>query len=91
LRFLREVILGGLISVAALLATLVALRIRRRRRIWLAAFIEQGRREDAHDVSYRHDQRVRAIQQRLSRHWGRRAHGHRVKRRIEEALRGVVK
>lgn len=64
-----------------------ARRLRRRERLWLAAFLEQGRREATHEVPYREDQRVRAIQQRLSRHMGKRAHGERVRRRIKEELR----
>jgi hypothetical protein len=50
----------------------IAARWVRDRRIWLAAFVEQVRREKNHHIEYRHDQTVHAIQQRLSRRWGKR-------------------
>jgi heme exporter protein D len=65
-------------------------RARRRRRVWRYAFDEQLRREVIHPLPYRPDQRVRAIQQRLSRSWGKRALSSSMRRRIEEELaRGV--
>lgn len=76
--------LGG--AGLALLFLLVALRVRRHRRIWLAAFLEQGRREHGHPVEYRVDQRIHAIQQRLSRHLGARAFSERARRRIVRHL-----
>lgn len=52
-----------------------------------AAIVEQLRREAAHPgPRYRHDQRVRAVQQRLSRRWGPAAFTPELRRRIEEAL-----
>jgi hypothetical protein len=80
------------LAVALLAGALeVVRRLRRRRRVWLAAFLEQARREAEHRLPYREDQRVRAIQQRLSRAWGKRALGVRLRRRIERELRGVDK
>jgi hypothetical protein len=59
----------------------------RHRRELLAAFLEQGRREAEHQHTYRHDQRVHAIQQRLSRVWGKRkAFSPKVKAEIEREL-----
>lgn len=52
-----------------------------------AAINEQHRREAAHPgPRYRLDQRVRAVQQRLSRKWGRAAFTQALRKRIEEAL-----
>ena len=72
-------------------ATLVALEMLRRRqhaRVWLGAFLEQGNREDKHHLEYRPDQRVHAIQARLSRSIGkRRAFSAKTRARIERELR----
>lgn len=73
-------------------------RGRRRERVFFAALLEQGRRElevqgrpavRRHRPAYRPDQTLLAIQQRLSRHWGKHAFSARVAARIKEALRGV--
>lgn len=62
-------------------------RWRAGRRLWLAAFVEQGRREALHHVAYRRDQRLHAIQARLSRKLGKRkAFSAKVRRRIEKEL-----
>jgi hypothetical protein len=79
-------IIGGLVAVVLA----ASLRRRRAQRVWLHAFLEQQRREDNHDVPYRGDQRVRAIQQRLARKWGDKALTDKMRRRIEVAL-GLVK
>jgi hypothetical protein len=68
-----------------------ARRWRHHRRVWLGAFLEQARRELEHHergVYYRPEQRANAIQQRLSRHLGkRRAFSKRTRRKIEHELR----
>lgn len=71
----------------ALVGLLVFLRVVRRRRAWLGAFLEQARREVLHPLEYREDQRVRAIQQRLSRVLGRKALGEKTGKRIAKELR----
>lgn len=54
---------------------------------FVAAINEQHRREAAHPgPRYRTDQRVRAVQQRLSRKWGGAAFTMALRKRIEEAL-----
>lgn len=80
--------LWAALGAAVLLGALELLRRwRARRRLWLAAFLEQGRRELEHTVGYRHDQRVHAIQARLSRHLGkRRAFSASTRRKIEKHL-----
>lgn len=42
-------------------------------KVWLSAFLEQGAAEARHDVAWRVDQRIRTIQQRLSRFLGPKA------------------
>lgn len=74
------------LGAVATLAALELLRRRRHARVWLGAFLEQGRRELEHGVAYRADQRAHALQQRLSRHIGRRAFSKKMRRRIEEEL-----
>lgn len=65
----------------------LARRIVLRRRVWLAAFLEQARREKEHrGPRYRPDQTVRAIQQRLSRHIGKRAFSDKTRLKIARAL-----
>jgi hypothetical protein len=82
--FLWWLALGGLLSALALLPL--------RRRLWLervifAALLEQGRREVFHEgPEYRPDQRVRAIQQRVSRSIGKRAFSPEVRAMIEKAV-----
>lgn len=57
------------------------------RRTWRAAFVEQVRREKNHHIEYRHDQTVHALQQRLSRRWGkRRAFSKKLRARIVKEL-----
>lgn len=51
-----------------------------------AALAEQQRRETLHPTGYRYDQRVRAIQQRLSRKFGRRAWTDSTQERVKKAL-----
>lgn len=68
-------------------AGLDLLRRWRDRRIWRAAFLEQVRRERNHHTEYRHDQTVHALQQRLSRRWGkRRAFSKKTRARILKEL-----
>jgi hypothetical protein len=72
------------------IAVLVAAGVRRhirRRRIWLAAFLEQGRVEAEHRLPFRFDQKVNAIQQRLSRDLGAEAFRSSTRRRIEAEVR----
>lgn len=73
------------LGVAMLLGALeLGRRIRAARRFYLGALLEQVRREQEHTgPSWRADQRVRAIQQRLSRRWGRLAFLAIVRRRVE--------
>jgi hypothetical protein len=66
-------------------------RARRRERVFFAALLEQGRREleveqRSRRLRYRPDQSVRAVQQRLSRSWGKRAYSEKVRLRIVRAL-----
>lgn len=77
----------ALVGVVAL-GVLGLRRRRRHERAVLGAFLEQARRELEHQVAYRPDQRVHALQQRLSRHIGtRRAFSRKMHARIEEELR----
>lgn len=79
--------LAAIAGAALLVALVFALRHRRARRVYLGALLEQVRRENEHEgPEYRHDQRVRAIQQRLSRRWGRRAFTEKTRARIEKDL-----
>lgn len=76
------------LALTATLGALELLRRRRHSRIWLGAFLEQARRENDHAVEYRHDQRVHALQARLSRHLGvRQAFSAKTMARIERELR----
>lgn len=86
-----------LASVLAL-GVMVFLRHRQRECVFFAALLEQGRREvelagrppvRKKPLHYRPEQSIRAVQQRLSRHWGKRAFSSQVKTRIEEALYGM--
>ena len=56
--------------------------------VFTAAIVEQVRREKAHPVPLRPEQRRRMIQQRLSRVWGDRAYSAAVLQRIESFLKG---
>ena len=79
------------LSAVALVASLgawVHLRERRFRRLLVAALKEQDRREGISEVDYRPDQRLRAIQQRLSRKIGKRAFADKSKKRIQERIDG---
>lgn len=78
----------GLLVVVAIGALSIVRRRFVRRRVFFAALLEQGRREVEHGgPQYRHDQRVRAIQQRLSRMFGASAHSVRTRHEIERAMR----
>lgn len=62
-------------------------RFKKRRLVWVGAFLEQGRVENEHHTPFRDDQRMNAIQQRLSRHLGARsAFGPKTRRRIEREI-----
>lgn len=74
------------LAVAIVLGAAELVRRRRRARLFFAALLEQGRREVSHGVGYRDDQRVAAVQQRLSRTLGKRAFSPDVRRQIERAL-----
>ncbi len=60
--------------------------VHRGRRIFAAVVVEQERREQAHHLDYRPDQRLRACQQRLSRLIGRRAFGRAWTKRLKDYL-----
>lgn len=63
---------------------------RRRQRIEMAAFLEQGRVENEHHSEFRHDQRLHAIQQRISRDLGKRhAFSLKTRRRLSAELRRI--
>lgn len=81
IRLLVAAALGLLVGVVVVL-----LARRRIRRLLFAVLLEQGRREASSPTPYRHDQRVAAVQNRLSRHIGRRAYSRRWLKRI---LRGL--
>ena len=78
------------VAGAGALAALVVPSLRAR---WLAkktlkeAVDEQERREGAHTLPYRTDQRISAVQQRLSRTIGSRAFNKHIRKRIEQELR----
>lgn len=55
--------------------------------VFTAAIVEQVRREKSHTVPLRPEQRVKMIQQRLSRAWGDRAYSDAVTHRIESFLK----
>lgn len=79
-------ILVGLLG--AILALLFLRRWLRWRRVFFSALFEQGRRNATHPVPYREDQNVHAIQQRLSRHIGkRRAFSKKMHRKIVHEVR----
>lgn len=85
----RLLFIGGAGLLVAFVAGALVLAWRRWRhhRLMFAALLEQRRREANHDVKWRHDQRLNAIQQRLSRHLGkRRAFGDKMRRRVEAEL-----
>ena len=57
-------------------------------RIFEAAIVEQTRRETNSKTPYRRDQRIHAVQQRLSRSWGAKvAFAPEMRKRIEAALK----
>jgi hypothetical protein len=79
-------ILGGVVALTAGLWLLQ--RWLHLRRVFFAALLEQGRRNATHDVPYREDQDVHAIQQRLSRDIGKkRAFSKRWHRKIVREVR----
>lgn len=74
-------------AVAICVAIAIAYARRKRRRIEMAAFLEQGRVEAEHHTKFRHDQRLNAIQQRISRHLGKRhAFSLKTRRRLAAEL-----
>ena len=73
------------ISLAAVIVSFLARHFRHQQLLELA-LDEQVRRELAHPVDYRGDQRERAIQQRLSRKMGKRAFSKKTLGRIQEKL-----
>lgn len=80
---------GVWLIVAA--ATLLARHVIRKR-VELAAFLEQGHREALHDIEYRPAQRLNAIQQRLSRRLGKRyAFSIKTRKRLAAELHRIEK
>lgn len=77
----------GLLIVNMAIWSFVLIRWLRRRRHWLAAFLEQGRVESIHHTRFRDDQRINALQQRLARTLGKRhAFSLKTRRRLEREL-----
>lgn len=79
--------IAGLWSAIAVAVAFIHHRRRRLQRIELAAFLEQGRVEAEHHTKFRHDQRLNAIQQRISRELGHKhAFSLKTRRRLRAAL-----
>ena len=57
------------------------------KKLLLASFVEQGRRENEHNVPYTQDQTIRAIQDRLSRYIG---HKHAYKAKLRKLIKEVL-
>lgn len=78
-----------LLPLLVLFGLFLFFRQRALHREWLiAALEEQVRRELAHPVDYRGDQRERAIQQRLSRTMGKKAFSRGMSDRVQQAIDG---